>query len=135
MQPLCNRRPYPSPHRRYLHRTNPTSITLPRENLTFLQSFLAFKFPARMLIRNFDKSLVCSITSRNDFHENEPALFRKTLLSNVTEAARRRDEITELILTINSKHFFIRRSLMNPRMFSQKSVKNELCAVMQAGAF
>ena len=30
------------------------------ENLFFLQSFRAFKFPARMLNGNFDKSLVCS---------------------------------------------------------------------------
>ena len=39
------------PHHGYLHRTNPTSITLPRENLFFLRSFRALKFPARMLMK------------------------------------------------------------------------------------
>ena len=47
-------------HHRYLNRTNPTSITLPRENLSFLRSFRTFKFPAGMLIGNFDISLMCS---------------------------------------------------------------------------
>ena len=30
------------------------------ENLSFLQSFRVFKFPARVIIGNFDESLVCS---------------------------------------------------------------------------
>ena len=51
--------PTRSPHNHYLHRTKPTSITLAGENLSSLQSFREFKFPARMLIGNFDKSLVC----------------------------------------------------------------------------
>ena len=44
----------------FLQRTNATSITLPGENSSFLYSFRAFKFPARMLIGNCDKSPVCS---------------------------------------------------------------------------
>ena len=49
--PLYNRRPYPS-----------SAPSLFAPNFSFLQSFRALKFSARMLIGNFDKSLMCSET-------------------------------------------------------------------------
>lgn len=109
-------------------------IYFKRHQQTALRDSSAYE-PLPSTINLLIAGVLSTITGHSDQPKNEPAIYRKSLPSNVTEAdvneipsqTSTRETSTRDLYKATSGHkfwtfFFLRRSIINPRMLSQEIV-------------